>query len=207
MSSHKEEEITEQDEKDNSDKSDSTKAEEASNDIQTQLAEETAKAENFLRNWQRSEADFANYKKRNDHERDELRRLGNAGLIINLLPVVDDLERALTNLDSHLSGLTWVDGLRLIQRKLELVLEGASVSPIKATGEEFDPRFHEAIQYGEGEEGKVVAEVQRGYRLHDRVLRPAAVVVGQAKSAKDPDNNDREKKVDEEPQQDGERDV
>ena len=169
------------------------------------MAEETAKAEKYLRNWQRSEADFANYKKRTDQERDEFRRLGNAGLIINLLPVIDDLERALANLDSHLTGLTWVDGLRLIQRKMELVLEGAGVSPIKATGEKFDPRFHEAIQYGEGEEGKVVAEVQRGYKLHDRVLRPSTVVVGQAKNAKDPNNNDQEKRVDSEPQQEGER--
>ena len=205
MSSHKEEKITEQDKKDNSGESDNTKAEEASNDIKRQLAEETAKAEKYLRNWQRSEADFANYKKRNDQERDELRRLGNAGLIINLLPVVDDLERALANLDSHLSGLTWVDGLRLIQRKMELVLEGAGVSPIKAAGEEFDPRVHEAIQYGEGEEGKVVAEVQRGYKLHDRIIRPSTVVVGQAKSVDGP-NNDREKMADSDPQQDGKSD-
>ena len=206
MSSHKEENITEQDKTNNSDKLDDTTAEESPNDVEKQLADETAKAEKYLRNWQRSEADFANYKKRNDQERDELRRMGNAGLIINLLPVIDDLERALANLGSHLSGLTWVDGLRLIQRKMELVLEGVGVSPIKAVGEEFDPRFHEAIQYGEGEEGKVVAEVQRGYKLHDRVLRPSTVVVGQTKSAKDPNSSDPEKEVGEDPQQGGQRD-
>ena len=203
MSSHKEENITEQDKTNNSD---NTTAEGSSNDVEKQLADEIAKAEKYLRNWQRSEADFANYKKRNDQERDELRRMGNAGLIINLLPVIDDLERALANLDSHLSGLTWVDGLRLIQRKMELVLEGVGVSPIKAVGEEFDPRFHEAIQYGEGEEGKVVAEVQRGYKLHDRTLRPSTVVVGQAKSAKDPNSSDPEKEAGEDPQQGGQRD-
>jgi molecular chaperone GrpE len=146
--------------------------------LEAQLDKARAEAQRYLANWQRSEADFSNYKRRMEQERDEARRMGNAALIINILPVLDDLERALASLDISLAGLTWFDGIRLIYRKLLLVLEAAGVRQIEAEGQPFDPRFHEAVMHGEGPEGKVVAEVQRGYKLHDRVLRPAMVVVG-----------------------------
>jgi len=146
--------------------------------LEAQLEKARAEAQRYLANWQRSEADFSNYKRRMEQERDEARRMGNAALIINILPVLDDLERALASLDISLAGLTWFDGIRLIYRKLLLVLENAGVRQIEAEGRPFDPRFHEAVIHGEGPEGKVVAEVQRGYKLHDRVLRPAMVVVG-----------------------------
>jgi len=149
------------------------------------LQQEKEEAQRFLANWQRAEADFVNYKRRVEQERGEAMRIANAVLIINILPVLDDLERALTSLDIHLVGLTWFDGIRLIYRKLQLVLENAGVSQIEAEGQPFDPRFHEAVMYGEGEEGKVVAEVQRGYKLHDRVLRPAMVIVGKGKEKKE----------------------
>ncbi len=149
------------------------------------LEEEKEKAQRLLANWQRAEADFVNYKRRVEQERNEAKRLANAALIINILPVLDDLERALTSLNIQLVGLTWFDGIRLIYRKLQLVLESAGVSMIEAEGQPFDPRFHEAVMYGEGEEGKVVAEVQRGYKLDDRVLRPAMVVVGKGKEKKE----------------------
>ena len=146
--------------------------------LEAQLEKARAEAQRYLANWQRSEADFSNYKRRMEQERDEARRMGNAALIINILPVLDDLERALASLDISLAGLTWFDGVRLIYRKLLLVLENAGVRQIEAEGQAFDPRFHEAVMHGPGPEGKVVAEVQRGYKLHDRVLRPAMVVVG-----------------------------
>jgi molecular chaperone GrpE len=149
------------------------------------LQQEKEEAQRFLANWQRAEADFANYKRRVEQERGEAMRIANAALIINILPVLDDLERALVSLDIRLAGLTWFDGIRLIYRKLLLVLENAGVSVIEAEGQPFDPRFHEAVMYGEGEEGKVVAEVQRGYKLNDRVLRPAMVVVGKGREKKE----------------------
>ena len=124
------------------------------------------------------EADFSNYKRRMEQERGEAHRMANAASIINMLPVLDDLERALASLDISLAGLTWFDGIRLIYRKLLLVLENAGVRQIEAEGQPFDPRFHEAVMPARAPEGKVVAEVQRGYKLHDRVLRPAMVVVG-----------------------------
>ncbi len=162
-------------------------------DAKTLLQKEKEEAQRFLANWQRAEADFVNYKRRVEQERAEAGRLANAALIINVLPVLDDLERALTSLNIRLVGLTWFDGIRLIYRKLQLVLENAGVTQIEAEGQPFDPRFHEAVMYGEGEEGKVVAEVQRGYKINDRVLRPAMVVVGKGKEKKPPEGDKSDK--------------
>ncbi|HXG36491.1 MAG TPA: nucleotide exchange factor GrpE [Dehalococcoidia bacterium] len=158
-------------------------AEESIEALQAKLSEARADAERYLNNWRRAEADFQNYKRRADQERSENQRFASASLVINLLPVVDDLERALMSVDSRLAGLTWFDGIRLIHRKLLLMLDNAGVSIIPTEGQQFDPRFHEAVTYMEGEDGKIMAEVQRGYKLHDRVLRPAMVVVGKGKAA------------------------
>jgi molecular chaperone GrpE len=149
------------------------------------LARAKEDAQKYLANWQRAEADFSNYKKRTEQERDELRRFGNVSLIINLLPVIDDFERAFSSLDSHLASLSWFDGIYLIYRKLQQLLENAGVKPIESEGQTFDPRYHEAVAHVEGEDGKVLSEVQRGYKLHDRVLRPAMVVVGKGKASEE----------------------
>jgi molecular chaperone GrpE len=158
--------------------------------LKTQLEEESKKAETYLANWQRAAADFQNYKRRTDQERQEVALLANAAFIINILPVLDDLERAITSVDVHLSGLTWIDGIRLIHRKFQAVLEACGVKEIKTEGQDFDPRYHEATMYGDGEEGKVVSEVQRGYMLGERVLRPAMVVVGRGKKEEDRKQDD-----------------
>ena len=142
------------------------------------LAEEKAKAEDYLASWQRAQADFINFKRRTEQERNETVKLASATLMLNLLPVLDDLERALENVSGKLAGLTWVDGVHLIYRKLQAILEGHGLSEIKALGEPFDPNLHEAVLHGEGEEGKVIEELQKGYKLHDRVLRPTMVKVG-----------------------------
>jgi molecular chaperone GrpE len=149
--------------------------------VEEQLSKAKEEAQKFRDNWHRAEADFQNYKRRTEQEREELRRFGNVSIIINLLPVLDDFERAFASLDSHLAGLSWFDGMLLIYRKLRQLLENAGVRPIETEGQPFDPRFHEAVAHVEGEDGKVVSEVQRGYKLHDRVLRPAMVVVGKGK--------------------------
>jgi molecular chaperone GrpE len=154
----------------------------ASASLEAQLTKAKEEATKFRDNWHRAEADFQNYKRRAEQEREELRRYGNVSVIINLLPVLDDFERAFGSLDSRLAGLSWFDGIYLIYRKLNQLLENAGVRPIEAEGQPFDPRFHEAVAHVEGEEGKVLSEVQRGYKLHDRVLRPAMVVVGKGKA-------------------------
>ena len=142
------------------------------------LDEERARAEGYLANWQRAQADFINYKRRAEQERSEAVRFGNSALILGLLPVLDDLERALDSVPDGLTDDGWVDGISLIYRKFKAVLEEQGVRQIDALGEPFDPHFHEAMLFGEGEEGMVVEEVQKGYMLHDRVLRPTRVKVG-----------------------------
>jgi molecular chaperone GrpE len=158
-----------------------TEEQQVNKPVEAQLEEEREKAQSYLASWQRAAADFQNYKRRVEQEREDLSRLASASLIINLLPLVDDLERALQNVDARLAGLTWVDGIRLIYRKFQALLEMNGVSEIEADGQAFDPTVHEAVMFGEGEEGKVISVVQKGYKLGDRVIRPAMVVVGQAK--------------------------
>ena len=142
------------------------------------LDDERAKAQQFFGNWQRAAADFQNFKRRIEDERSETARFANAALVINLLPIVDDFERAFTNIDPHVAGLNWVDGVRQIHKKLQSLLEVMGVNEIPADGELFDPALHEAVSQGPGEESRVIAVAQKGYRLGDKVLRPSMVVVG-----------------------------
>jgi molecular chaperone GrpE len=149
--------------------------------LRRNLAQEKEKVERYLANWQRAQADLENFKKRSEQEKGEIAKFANAALMLNLLPTLDDLERALDSVSAKLAGLTWVDGIRLIYRKLQLALEAYGLSPIESVGKDLDPALHEAVLQGEGEEGKVIEELQRGYKLHDWVLRPAMVKVGQGK--------------------------
>jgi len=146
--------------------------------LKLQLQEEREKAQSYMQSWQRAAADYQNFKRRVEEERGEVARLANAALVINMLPLLDDLDRALRNVDAHLAGLTWVDGIRLIFRKFQALLDMAGVEEIAADGETFDPSVHEAISEAPGEPNKVVSVVQKGYKLGDRVIRPAMVIVG-----------------------------
>ncbi len=149
------------------------------------LAEEKKKAEDYLANWQRAQADFINYKRRTEQERQDFSRFANANLILSLLPVLDDLERALGSVPpTKLAQNSWLDGIKLIDHKLRTSLEAQGLKPIKSLGEPFDPNFHEAVRQDKGKEGIVVEEFQKGYMLGDRVLRPAKVVVGNGEEAK-----------------------
>ncbi|MEO8246892.1 MAG: nucleotide exchange factor GrpE [Chloroflexota bacterium] len=139
----------------------------------------TTRADEATYNWQRSAADFANFKRRTDDERSVIGQMGTALLISKMLGVLDDFDRALANVppDAH-DG--WVEGVRLVERKLRTVLEAEGVTPIDALGEPFDPNLHEAVVHEpttEHPDNTVIAELQRGYRLNDRVLRPAMVKV------------------------------
>src|SRR3972149_2835087 len=151
-------------------------------ELRQSLTEEKEKAEKNLGNWQRTQADFANYKRRADQEKEELGKFANSGLILSLLPFLDDLELALGSIPPELAEVSWVDGVKLIERKFLAGLERQGVSVIKALGEHFDPRLHEAIKEDTGKEGIIIQEVQRGYRLNERVLRPSRVVVGNGES-------------------------
>ncbi len=150
--------------------------------LRKRLLEEKERADRAYTNWQRTAADMANFKRRTEQERSDATKYGNAMLILNLLPIVDDLDRALQNLSAELAGLTWIDGIHLINRKLQAILENQGLKAIEAVGQPFDPNFHEAVLRGPGEEGKVLAELQRGYTLSDRVVRPTLVKVGNGES-------------------------
>ncbi|MGH2401987.1 MAG: nucleotide exchange factor GrpE [Candidatus Limnocylindria bacterium] len=130
-------------------------------------------------NWHRSAADFANYKRRTDEERMTLTQFSNAVLIGKLLGVLDDFDRALENVPADAHD-PWVEGVRLTERKLRNVLESEGVTQIEAVGQPFDPNLHEAVAHEETADHRdndVIGEVQRGYRLHDRVIRPSLVRV------------------------------
>ncbi|MEK7281878.1 MAG: nucleotide exchange factor GrpE [Chloroflexota bacterium] len=153
-------------------------AEEGIEGLKSLLEQEKARAQGYFSNWQRTQADFINFKRRSEQEMAEMVKFANTALVFSLLPVLDDLERAFASLPSNLAELTWVDGIQLIQRKLHAILEAQGLSEVKSLGETLDLNLHEAVMRGEGEEGKVLAIVQKGYKLHDRVLRPSLVVVG-----------------------------
>ena len=149
------------------------------------LAEEIEKAENNFAQWQRAQADFVNYKRRIEQEKVEAIKYASGLLILSLLPVVDDLHRAIVSVPEGIAELNWVEGVSLINRKFIAVLESHGVTEISALGEEFDPNFHEAVMYEIGEEGMVIRELQKGYKLHDRVIRPTMVVVGKGMEKED----------------------
>ena len=142
------------------------------------LAEAKAKAEEYLAGWQRAQADFVNYKRRAEREKEETSQFANSNLMLTILPILDDLERALTAIPPRLAKLGWVDGIKLIERKLRASLEAQGLSQIKALGEPFDPNLHEAARLSKGKEGIVIEELEKGYKLGDRVIRPSKVVVG-----------------------------
>ena len=146
--------------------------------LRAQLSEERNRADGYLEQWKRATADYQNYKRRTEQEREEYGRLANTAILLNILPAVDDLDRALANVDASLFGQKWVEGIEAIHRKLKGALEASGLAVIPAEGETFDPNVHEAISEAPGEHGQVVAEVRPGYRLGSRVIRPALVVVG-----------------------------
>jgi molecular chaperone GrpE len=155
--------------------------------LRAELAKAQAQAAEYLDGWQRARAEFANYKKRVEAERELLRQASNEALLLKLLPVVDDFERAFQTLPEDLADVPWVDGIKLILRKLQGILDSENVTPIEAIGQPFDPLLHQAVMQEETTEhpdGHVIEEMQRGYRLGERVLRPSMVKV--ANNSKEP---------------------
>jgi len=147
--------------------------------LQNQLAEAEAKASEYKDGWMRSQAEFQNYKNRMQRDNEMMYVSMKGDIVRKVLPVLDDLERALQN---RLADDAWANGIELIARKLQAVLESESVKRIEADGAEFDPNFHEAISHEPSDDvpsGHVIAVVQNGYMLGERVIRPALVRVAQ----------------------------
>jgi len=146
--------------------------------LQQALAEEKERAEKYLASWQRCQADFINYKQRAEQEKSEVIEFANSALICNLLPIIDDLERAFASVPADLEESNWTEGIRLIYNKLKTHLEAQGLTEIPTRGEPFDPRLHEAIMQQDGKEGIIIEELQKGYKFKEKVIRPSIVTVG-----------------------------
>lgn len=143
--------------------------------LRTELKIARAKAAENLDGWQRTLAEFQNYRKRIDRDRAGEQAAMRGDLIKKVLPVLDDLDRALQNRPANDA---WAGGIELIQRKLQSILEAEGITRIDAEGTQFDPNVHEALSQEpvDGvESGQVVEVMQQGYMLGDRVIRPAQV--------------------------------
>jgi len=143
--------------------------------------EETKKKEaEYLDGWQRARAELSNARKRFQREQEQAYANARADLLVRVLPVVDDFERALATLPKEAEEEPWVGGIRLIWRKFETLLQQEGVAPIEAVGQEFDPYLHQAVTHEPSEtvpEGHIIDEMQKGYQMDGRVLRPSIVRV------------------------------
>ncbi len=161
--------------------------------LQQTLSEEKEKAERYLANWKRSQADLDNYVKRAEQEKSETVEFANKVLILDLLPILDDFERALDSLPVELDEENWTQGIKLIYNKLKIILEMQGLAEIKAKGGYFDPYFHEAAGQLAGEEGIIIEEIRKGYNFKGKLLRPSMVMVGTGKKSKTQEGNSEER--------------
>src|SRR5437764_10857879 len=146
-------------------------------ELEEQLAQLEAERDEHLNDLKRVAADFENYRKRVARDQESLAARAHERLVKELLPVLDDLERALAAAEEH-EEAKLEEGVRLVHRELKAALDREGLAEIDANGS-FDPHVHEALlsQPSEAEEGSVLEVLQKGYRLGDRVVRPARVVV------------------------------
>jgi molecular chaperone GrpE len=152
--------------------------------LRTELQATSAKADEYLAGLQRERAEFSNYRRRTSEEREAMLGLAGEDLIRKVLAIADDFDLAIDNRPPDLAGSSWVYGVTAIDRKLRALLDSEGVRPVEAEpGKPFDPREHEAIVNVPGTgraEGEIVDVIRRGYKLRDRVLRPALVAVAAA---------------------------
>jgi molecular chaperone GrpE len=140
-------------------------------------------------------AEFENYKKRSSREIEEFRKFANQSLIKEMLSVVDNLELAMNSTNGHKAiDKDLLQGLEMTHREILKVFEKFNVKPIDAKGQPFDPTFHEAVMQEETDDyakNTVINEMQRGYMIHDRLLRPSMVIVAKPREETDSENPDR----------------
>jgi molecular chaperone GrpE len=150
------------------------------NDLQEQVLAERAKAEELKQQVLRAQADFVNYKRRVEQDKDQQARQAAWTIVKDIVPILDNLDLTLANMPEEVRGLSWTDGLMLVDRQLRATLEKQGLRPIEAMGATFDPTLHEAILHEESTEhadNEIMAELRRGYWLNDRVVRPTLVKV------------------------------
>ena len=151
--------------------------------VKEQLEEALREKDQFRAMGQRAQADLVNYRRRAAEEQEELRRSTNSRLLLKVLGVIDDLDRALALVPGDAVAPGWLDGLQLVKRNLDNLIETEGVIRIESEGQPFEPWEHEAVFYQETpdkQEGMVVDVVRQGYKLHGKVLRAAQVIVSKA---------------------------
>lgn len=149
-------------------------------ELQTTLEKSQAQAAEYLDGWQRARAEFANYKKRVERERQRVYKDAASDVIKSYLPVIDDLKRALNGKPEDGDGADWAGGIELVYRKLLSILEAEGITRIEAEGQTFDPNLHIAIVKSESDEhecDQIIEVLEQGYMVDERVLRPAKVRV------------------------------
>ena len=149
-------------------------------ECQEALAEWQAKSDEYLDKYRRGAAEFANYRKRIERERQQQRVRTTIEIMRKVLPVLDDMDRAVDNIPPEIADIGWAKGVALIDRKLATLFEQFDVEPIMAIGKPFDPNYHQALMKTDSDEfseGIVMAQMQKGYMLGDHVLRPSTVSV------------------------------
>lgn len=156
-------------------------------DLSARVQELEERAQRYLANWQRAQADLSNFRRQVERDQEEMAQWASAALMQQTLSVLDDLERAFGNVPSNLLALTWIEGVWLVYKKLEamLVARGLEAMDVQS-GQTFDPNLHQAVTEVEGVSGAVVDVVQRGYTVGGRLLRPALVTVGNGSGAAEP---------------------
>lgn len=163
---------------------DRTNGQPSMEDVLAELEQFKADAADMLDRLQRSHAEFANFRRRIEQDRELQRSRATEDLVRKLLPVADDFDRALRAVPAEIDGNPWIEGMRLVERKLWRILEAEGISVMESIGQPFDPSRHEAVMVddGDGVADTVVEEFQRGYVVNDTVLRPAMVKVGSAET-------------------------
>lgn len=149
-------------------------------ELEAQLAEERKKSEENFDKYLRMTAEFQNYKRRAEKDKTEYAQYANQRLLKRLLDVMDSFDAGFKNVPAQFEKEPWVEGMRAVERQLLQILEQEGVTPIDVEGKDFDPNFHEAMFYEPSEgasEGQILDELQRGFMLQDRVLRPTRVKV------------------------------
>jgi molecular chaperone GrpE len=148
--------------------------------LQKELEAAKTQAAEYLDGWQRARADFANYKKRIEKEQAETYQNAAGRVIARYLDVLDDFDRAMKDQPTEGDGAQWAAGISLIYRKFQGILEAEGVTRIEAEGQPFDPQLHEAVTHEDSDDhasGHVIEVLRQGYKLGDRVIRPALVRV------------------------------
>jgi molecular chaperone GrpE len=148
--------------------------------LRRELGECQARADEMADKYRRSVAEFANYRKRQERDQEQQSQRVTMDVVRQLLPIIDDLSLARSHVPAEYQDSDWVQGVLLIERKMEALLARFEVVPIEAAGKPFDPNFHEALVQmpsDEHAEGIVIEDLQRGYLLRDQVVRPSRVKV------------------------------